>query len=90
MENITPTTPEISELQLKRKEYNKKYYAEHKKQIIEKLCSKVECPFCNRLIIYNHLEKHKKTALCKRFQNIKINDKIRKDQEHERVIEKNN
>lgn len=77
----------MEEKDIKRKEYNQKYYHEHKKDIISKLCAKVECPFCSRIVIYNHLEKHKKTQLCIRFQNIKINDKIRKEQELNKLKE---
>jgi len=33
-----------------RKIYNEKYYAEHKKDITEKLLVKVECPNCGKCI----------------------------------------
>ena len=58
----------------KRKAYNEKYYKENRETIIKKLCKKVECPFCSRLVIHNHLEKHKQTSLCKRYAERKIND----------------
>ena len=42
-----------------RKIYNEKYYAEHKKDITEKLLIKIECPNCGKLISKANLERHK-------------------------------
>jgi TolA-binding protein len=42
-----------------RKIYNEKYYAEHKKDITEKLLIKIECPNCSKLISRANLERHK-------------------------------
>ena len=42
-----------------RKAYNEKYYAEHKKDITEKLLIKIECPNCSKLISRANLERHK-------------------------------
>ena len=42
-----------------RKIYNEKYYAEHKKDITEKLLIKIECPNCSKLISKANLERHK-------------------------------
>ena len=42
-----------------RKIYNEKYYAEHKKNITEKLLIKIECPNCGKLISKANLERHK-------------------------------
>ena len=42
-----------------RKIYNEKYYAEHKKDITEKLLIKVECPNCGKCITKANLERHK-------------------------------
>ena len=42
-----------------RKIYNEKYYAEHKKNITEKLLVKLECPNCSKLISKANLERHK-------------------------------
>ena len=42
-----------------RKIYNEKYYAEHKKNITEKLLIKIECPNCSKLISKANLERHK-------------------------------
>ena len=41
-----------------RKAYNEKYYAEHKKNITEKLLIKLECPNCGKLISKANLERH--------------------------------
>ena len=42
-----------------RKIYNEKYYAEHKKDIKEKLLVKLECPNCGKLITKANLDRHK-------------------------------
>ena len=47
-----------------RKIYNEKYYAEHKKDITEKLLVKLECPNCNKLISKANLERHKIGKSC--------------------------
>ena len=47
-----------------RKIYNEKYYAEHKKDITEKLLVKVECPNCGKCITKANLESHKTVKSC--------------------------
>ncbi len=47
-----------------RKIYNEKYYAEHKKDITEKLLIKIECPNCSKLISRANLERHKVGNSC--------------------------
>jgi hypothetical protein len=47
-----------------RKIYNEKYYAEHKKDITEKLLVKLECPNCSKLISKANLERHKIGKSC--------------------------
>jgi TolA-binding protein len=47
-----------------RKIYNEKYYAEHKKDITEKLLIKIECPNCSKLISKANLERHKIGKSC--------------------------
>ena len=47
-----------------RKLYNEKYYAEHKKDITEKLLVKVECPNCGKCISKANLERHKTGKSC--------------------------
>ncbi len=47
-----------------RKAYNEKYYAEHKKDITEKLLVKVECPNCGKCISNANLERHKTGKSC--------------------------
>ena len=62
-----------------RKIYNEKYYAEHKKDITEKLLIKLECPNCGKLISKANLERHKIGNSClknaskqqSQFQNMK-------------------
>lgn len=54
-----------------RKLYNAQYYAENKKKIIAKLCSKEKCGLCGREIIHNNVNQHMKTKLCqKTFQRL--------------------
>ena len=47
-----------------RKIYNEKYYAEHKKDITEKLLVKLECPNSSNLISKANLERHKIGKSC--------------------------
>ena len=49
-----------------RKIYNEKYYAEHKKDITEKLLIKIECPKCGKCITKANLERHKIGRSCQR------------------------
>ena len=62
--NISKMTPE------ERKIYNEKYYAEHKKNITEKLLIKVECPNCGKCISKANLERHKIGRSCKKHISI--------------------
>ena len=49
-----------------RKEYNKKYYTEHKQAIIADLCQKVKCERCQSEVSKSRLHIHKNTQLCKK------------------------
>ena len=49
-----------------RRIYNEKYYAEHKKDITEKLPAKIECPNCGKCISKANLERHKIGRACKK------------------------
>ena len=49
-----------------RKIYNEKYYAEHKKDITEKLLVKIECPNCGKCITKANLERHKIGRSCEK------------------------
>ncbi len=49
-----------------RKQYNEKYYAEHKKNIAEKLLIKIECPNCGKCIS----KRHKIGRSCKKHISI--------------------
>ncbi len=53
-----------------RKIYNEKYYAEHKKDITEKLLIKIECPNCGKCITKANLERHKIGRSCKKYISI--------------------
>ena len=47
-------------------EYNKKYYASHKTEILLSLKTKCECPDCGRIVSYSRLNLHRKTDICLR------------------------
>ena len=49
-----------------RKAYNERYYAEHKKNITEKLLVKIECPNCGKHISKANLERHKIGKSCEK------------------------
>ncbi len=49
-----------------RRIYNEKYYAEHKKDITEKLLAKIECPNCGKCISKANLERHKLGRSCEK------------------------
>ena len=53
-----------------RKKYNEKYYAEHKKDITEKLLMKIQCPNCGKCISKANLERHKIGRSCKKHISI--------------------
>jgi acetyl-CoA carboxylase beta subunit len=53
-----------------RKQYNEKYYAEHKQNIAEKLLMKIECPNCGKCISKANLERHKIGKSCKKHISI--------------------
>ena len=48
-----------------RKEYNRKYYKEKKKDICDKLFTKIECELCGRSVTHQNMPKHKKSNYCK-------------------------
>ena len=64
-----------------RKIYNEKYYAEHKKDITEKLLIKLECPNCGKLITKANLERHKIGKSC--FKNTSKHQSQLKDMQTE-------
>jgi hypothetical protein len=45
-------------------EYNKKYYASHKTEILSTLKTKCICPDCGRIVSYSRLKLHRKTDYC--------------------------
>ena len=55
-----------------RKEYNKAYYTNNKDVILKKALKKVECQFCQKVVIYNNIYKHQQTKLCQRRQQKNI------------------
>ena len=49
-----------------RKEYNKNYYTQHKKELLEQLAKPIECLYCKRQVASSRLKSHQKTPLCLR------------------------
>jgi hypothetical protein len=47
------------------KEYNKKYYAEHKEEIKKALSKKEKCVNCGRMVAHSSMMRHKKSSLCR-------------------------
>ena len=47
-------------------EYNKKYYASHKTEILSTLKTKCICDECGRVVSYARLKLHRKTDICLR------------------------
>jgi hypothetical protein len=52
------------------KEYNRKYYAEHKNDIIKKLCQKEACLLCGKKISHNNMKNHQQRSQCKAKQAV--------------------
>ena len=59
---------------LEKKDYNKKYYEENKDKIKEGYKAKSNCLLCNRLVCKNSMNKHLKSKLCLKSQE--LNKKI--------------
>ena len=51
-----------------RKNYNKKYYNKNRVIALNKACTPVNCPCCNRVVTKNRLTEHLKTKLCLKTQ----------------------
>lgn len=58
----------------KTKEYNAMYYKKNKEAISIKLCEKVECNLCGRIMIKNNLNRHKTKPICLRVMERKIKE----------------
>lgn len=56
------------------KEYQSKYYKEHKQKLISQLCEKVECNICGRKVTKNRLNIHKTTLLCRKTLETRLKD----------------
>jgi hypothetical protein len=50
----------------KRKEYNKKYYADNKATICGKLTEKEACDICGKMVNHQHVNRHQKSKACLR------------------------
>lgn len=45
-------------------EYNQMYYAKRKSEILSALKTKCKCELCDRVVSYQRMNGHQKTALC--------------------------
>ena len=52
-------------------EYNKKYYAKKRIDILTTLKAKCKCELCGRQVNYQRMNEHKKTKLCLNTQQEK-------------------
>ena len=62
-------------------EYNKKYYASHKTEILCSLKTKCQCPDCGRIVSHSRLNLHRKTDIClrnKKSDTTKMKEQIEK------------
>ena len=48
------------------KEYHKQYYLEHKNDMLQYGCRKVECDKCHRTVTRNQLLRHQLTKICEK------------------------
>ena len=55
-------------------EYNKKYYAKRREDILNTLKTKCICDLCGRKVNYQRMNQHKTTKLCFNNQKSVIND----------------
>ena len=69
-----------------RQQYNKKYYDEHKEEILAKASTKVTCEFCGRSVIKNNIYLHYKLPICKR----RTEDKYRREMKKQFEFIQNN
>ena len=58
-----------------RKEYYKEYYKKNKDTMCAKLCRKVECSKCGKIVSYSWLKKHENSKICEKFCGIKFVEK---------------
>jgi hypothetical protein len=69
----------------KRKEYNRKYYAEKKHLIHEKLYTIVPCNLCGMEVQYQYLPRHQKTKICRNHQPIYCSELVELRREIEKL-----
>ncbi len=67
----------------KRKEYNKKYYAEKKDIILKKITAKEQCQYCLKEVSHQNLLKHYSSRTCKKIRAQK--DEINENDFNEKV-----
>ena len=59
---------------LERQEYNKKYYAEKKNEILKKLGQKVVCSLCKRKVAHQNLAIHQTKKICLSRRSAKLSE----------------
>jgi len=66
-----------------RSEYYKKYYAQNKAVLHEKLYRRIECDKCARTVNYQNMKKHQRSMLCQSkyivLQNNKTVSELQKE-----------
>jgi hypothetical protein len=48
----------------------KQYYEKNKNVILAKMCSRVQCDRCFRVVIFNNLKLHQTKDICRKLQKI--------------------
>jgi hypothetical protein len=52
----------------KARDKSRLYYENNKDIIKAKLCVKIQCELCGRVVIYNNLKQHQTKNICKKLQ----------------------
>ena len=76
-----------SEAKEKKKNLNKKYYAEHKEDITAKLKAKERCECCDRTVVHQNITAHKATKYCKKYAQLQSHIDLLKQHGLDSLIE---
>ena len=65
--NSTGTLSEFTEAEPKqdRKQYMNDYYKKNKEKVLAKVLAKEVCPYCDRKVAHQQMQKHKQSKYCK-------------------------
>lgn len=60
----------------KKRQYDNKYYQEHKETILNRIREKVECNLCKKMVGKHYLEKHQSCSGCTVNKTVKVDHTI--------------